>query len=337
MARVAVAPNELYDFLSNNPGFGSNTMDHLHYIDWGEETDNVETLFDDPRDRRTVRRLIRNGQFTYHCNSVLDGTLNVKSNPWIKPWPDYDLVLAWQKPYACTTMPLHHYHCQNRLKKPHRTAMVNQLWQQDRFSRGTVSYTQELTAEWKHTVTKPTGEYEWQMYVQGWLPSTEGYDADLVTWENNPPPPLQYWNNAAINIITETKWLQPNLTEKTFSAMLWGRPLLIMGAPGVMKHMRSKGYETHNDVLDIKSFDRVQDIDARATALAKVILEWDSAQELYRATVDAALRNQARVIHSTANLVFPSILTDDSIEWVGSAQRFRNNCYVARHQAQTML
>lgn len=333
MARVAVAPNELYDFLTDRPGFGSSPGDHLHYIDWGEETDNIETLFDDPRDRQTVRRLIRRNQMTYHCNSVLAGNISVEANTWIQPWPEYDLVLAWQIPHSTNHEPERLYHTQNRLLKPHRTALVGELWRQDGFRRGTVSYTQELTAEWKTNVEPPTGAYEWQDHVLGWLPSTEGYVEQFVTWENNPPPPLDYWHNAALNIVTETKWLECNLTEKTYSVMLWGRPVIVMGAPGVIGHMQALGYEAAD--VDV-TFDLEPKVKKRARRLVQSVLD-THAGELYRASREGAARNQRRVIQATADLKFPSILEDDSIEWVGDAKRFKQNCYAARQQARAML
>ena len=335
MAQVAVAPNELYDFLSHRINFGANSGDHLHYVDWGEETDNIETIFDDPRDRHRVRRLIRNGQMTYHCNSVLAGNISVEANPWIQPWPDYDLVLAWQIPHDTDHVPELLYHTQNRLLKPHRTALIGELWRQDQFRRGTASYTQELTAEWKQHVDPPRGEYEWQDHVLSWLPSTEGYDADLVVWENNPPPPLSYWNNAAVNIVTETKWLQCNLTEKTYSVMLWARPFIVMGAPGIMQHVEELGYEIP-PAFDF-AYDADPKIKRRARGLVKQVLAWNDPGELYRANQASAARNQRRVIQATADLKFPPILEDDSIEWVGSADRIRRACFTARQQAKTML
>ena len=337
MPTIAVGPQDLHVYLEQNPGFGKNSHDHLHYIDWGEESRNVHTIFDsDPRERGTLRRLIRNGQLSYHCNSITPNSIDPDTNSWIHSWSEYDLVLAWQTPTESTGVPEKLYHSQNRLLKPHRTAVVDQLWRQDRFSRGTVSYTQERTPDFTPDAEIPTGEFEWQHHVLGWLHSTKGYTEQLVTWENNAPPPLEYWRNAAINIITETEWEYVNLTEKTYSNMLWAKPFVVMGAAGVLNHVETLGYENYSDVMDL-SFDAEQRLKHRAKGLVRSVLSHQSAQELHRAAQPTALRNQQRVIRATANLVFPSILEDDTVTWIGYAERVKNNCYLARQQARTML
>ena len=332
--QVAVSIHELNDWLWENPGAIERT-DHIHVLDWGEETRNVSYNFEsEPRNRPALRKAVQRGKLTYHSNSATPNVL--EGNDWIHTWPEYDLTLSWQRPISRTQLPSLLYHSQNRLKKPHRTSLVEQLWSQDQFRRGTVSYTQETTADFKTHIPKPTGKQPWQPHVLSWLEPYSGYNPDLVIFmENNPPPPLQYWWNAAVNLVTETEWEYPNLTEKTYTCLLWAQPLLVLGAPGVSKLIRQQGYELHDNVFDY-SFDSVIKLKKRARLMVQQVLQHKPV-ELYRMLQPVAARNQQIFINKLANLQIPAILTDESIVWQPMAQRVKNNILNTRQQARDIL
>lgn len=332
--QVAVSIHELNDWMWENPG-ADERCTKIHVLDWGEETRNVSYNFEsEPRNRPKLRKAVKSGKLIYHSNSATPNVL--ENNHWIHTWPEYDLVLGWQKPIARTQLPKLLYHSQNRLKKPHRTALVEQLWAQDQFQQGTVSYTQELTADFKTCIPKATGKQPWLPHVLDWLEPYSGYNQDLVIFmENNPPPPLDYWWNAAVNLVTETEWEYPNLTEKSYMCLLWAQPLLILGAPGVNQLMEQQGYRLHNNVFDY-SFDSVVKLKKRTRMMTEQVLQ-HRPEQLYRALEPVALQNQKTFISKLANLKLPEIINDDRIVWCPMAQRVKNNILTARQQAQTML
>lgn len=332
--QVAVSIHEVNEWLWENPGAIERT-DHIHVLDWGEETRNVTYNFEsEPRNRPALRKAVRQGRLTYHSNSATPSVL--EGNDWIHTWPDYDLTLSWQIPTARTQEPELLYHSQNRLVRPHRHTLVEQLWKQDRFARGTVSYTQELTAEFKENIILPQGEHPWQPHVLGWLEPYSGYDKDMVIFmENNPPPPLQYWRNAAVNLVAETEWEYPNLTEKTYSCLLWAQPFLLIGAPKVNRLVQDQGFELPEHVFDY-TFDKPGKLKKRTRTMVQQVLE-HTPVELYRALKPTAQNNQKILINKLANLKVPKILNDDRITWMPMAQRVKDNILKSRQQARDIL
>ena len=332
---VAVSIHEINEWLWEHPGV-IDRSERIHIIDWGEETTNINHTFEsEPQYRQALRKAVQSGRLVYHSNSPTPGVL--QNNNWIQTWPEYDLVLAWQVPFARTQPPTKLYHSQNRLLKPHRTQLVEQLWAQDQFANGTVSYTQEQTADFKPNIPRARGKQPWQPHVLSWLEPYSGHDEDLIIFmENNPPPPLDYWWNAAVNLVTETEYIYPNLTVKTYMCFLWQQPLLVLGAPGVHSLIEQQGYQLHTDVFDY-SFDNISKLKKRTRMMVQQVLQHQDVEQLHRALAPVAKHNQQTFINKLANLQLPSILTDDSIVWQPTAQRVKNNVFKARQQARDIL
>jgi len=332
--QLAIGIEDFHRFLHDDPA-GDHRYRHYHIIDWHEETKNILGTFDIELSNRTrLRKMIQAGKITFHSNSATPGVL--EENHWVKCWPGYDLVQAWQTPHPRTQDPQYLYHSQNRLLRPHRTQLVRQLWKLDRFQHGLVSYTQEQTAEWKDVIPRATGPEEWQQHVHGWLEPYEGYNPDMIHYrENNPPPPVHYWWRAAVNFVTETEWEYANLTEKTYMCLLWGQPLLVLGAPGVCTTLLNEGYLLHDDVFDYK-FDTLDNMKQRTKHMCRQVLQYD-VDTLWSALKPVAQKNQQIFLQQLDNLDIPSILKDDTIEWKGLAAKVKRNIFFAKEQANKYL
>lgn len=65
----------------------------------------------------------------------------------------------------------------------------------------------------------------------------------------------------------------PFITEKTYKPIMYRHPFLIQGQPGILKHLRTLGFETFENLFD-ESYDTIDDNDLR---LDKIV---DNAQSL---------------------------------------------------------
>jgi hypothetical protein len=320
----------------------------LVFFDPGEERQSVNDLVQyvfshgwqrpgfagNARLKKRVVSAIKRGKLHYVCNSYNPA---YQPEAWVTSWPEYDWFLAWQTPHPLG-MPVRHYHCQNRLKKYHRTETVRQLWAMDQFRNGTVSYTQDVDARWREYDTgTPTGGAGWEGGVYGWLPS-EHYENDLIVeWENNPPPPVSFWSAASINIITETLTLYANCTEKTWSTTLWGRPWITVGGVGVHKLYESKGFELLPGIdygfdCEVRIQQRIEGV----VANIKNLLDNDP-EEVYNSFKPTVERNRLRLVQRIAEYQFPSIITDEGAKWLPHAERQRNQMFAVQRLAQQLL
>lgn len=333
ITQIAITIDDFHEYIKCQ-GAWSARQRSWHIIDWGEETMSPHELFSVELSNKSLMRwLVEHGQLKYHSNSRPPVALDA---PWILPWPEYDYYLSWQVPHSTDAVPDRLYHSQNRLLKPHRTELVRQLWETDQFRNGTVSYTQERTAEFKHNIVLPRGEHEWQDHVLGWLEPYEAHNPDMIVFmENNPPPPLQYWNRAAVNLVTETHWQYPNLTEKAYTSILWARPTLLIGSAGINSYLEQQGFRLLDSVYDY-SFDSVHKLKKRVHGLVQQVVQGDPA-ERYAASLDTVRYNQRELIQRVAHTALPNILLDTSVEFTGVAARIKNNIQTARQQARDLL
>lgn len=331
-----------YRDIEDNPQF-INSCSSFTFFDPGEErqslTDLVKYAFDQtgrarPRFRTELGKKIRKGRMHYVCNSVNPG---YAPESWVTSWRDYDWFLAWQTPHPLE-LPTRHYHCQNRIRKYHRTQTVKALWRMDQFRNGTVSYTQDPSAEWKpYGDPTPTGTPGWEGAVYGWLPS-EHYDESLVMeWENNPPPPVSFWSAAALNIITETITRYGNTTEKTWSSVLWGRAWLGIGGKGLHQDFQAQGFELL-PYVDY-SFDSREAVDDRIQGVIDTVRKLldNDAKEVYYQFKPTVEHNRLELINKIAHYEFPDWFVDSNSKWLPHAERMRQNVYKAQQKAQALL
>jgi hypothetical protein len=318
----------------------------LVYFDVGEEASTLQDLVryelavgkDRHRPRfllDQLRKKIRSRTFEYWHNS---SNPSMSSQEFYRhSWSAYDWYIGYQTPRPLGE-PKIHYHSQNRIAKPHRTQLVKALWNMDKFAHGTVSYTQDKTAEWKdYADPQPPGGDTWQENVLGWLPSAD-LDMDLVPEMcNNPPPPLDYWENAAVNITTETIITYANLTEKTWSNTIWARPWIGVGGAGLHELYSSQGYELlpHIDyAFDALPFtmDRVRGV----VDNVKNLLDNDPL-EVYNSFKPTVERNRLELLKKIALTPLPDLLHKDGYQWMPAAELMRQTVFKARGQAQQLL
>ena len=77
---------------------------------------------------------------------------------------------------------------------------------------------------------------------------------------------------SGVYIVTETVFNHPYpwFSEKTTSALLSGRPFVIIGAEGSLLELKKKGYKTFDDIFD-ESYDKISDPSARLEAIFELV------------------------------------------------------------------
>jgi hypothetical protein len=90
-------------------------------------------------------------------------------------------------------------------------------------------------------------------------------------------PAVDYFTQPAVkkallHIVCETvfQYPYPYFTEKTFRPILEKRPFLVLGAPGILKLLRSMGFKTFDLFWD-ESYDSITDPSQRMVAIANII------------------------------------------------------------------
>lgn len=113
--------------------------------------------------------------------------------------------------------------------------------------------------------------------------------------------PEQYFTSA-INVISESTEDVVFLTEKTFLAILMGKPFIIQGPQGIHQALKMIGIKLYEDVFDY-SFDNYSDIHDRTAAVVqniKKIADRDP-QDLYNDCAEIARYNQKRLLEIIEN------------------------------------
>jgi hypothetical protein len=81
-----------------------------------------------------------------------------------------------------------------------------------------------------------------------------------------------FYQHVACDIVVETvfNYPYPYISEKTLRAFACKRMLIVLGPVGVLKLLRSKGFQTFNDIID-ESYDHISDPIERLHAVVSEI------------------------------------------------------------------
>lgn len=101
-------------------------------------------------------------------------------------------------------------------------------------------------------------------------PIISGNRADLETRHQ-----ANFYKYIGLDIVAETvyNYPYPYVTEKTLRPVACKRLFVVVGAPGILSLLHSKGFETFSDVLD-ESYDTILDPNERFFQLQKTIKEF---------------------------------------------------------------
>jgi len=95
-------------------------------------------------------------------------------------------------------------------------------------------------------------------------------DIDQLYWQSH----YDFIEKAGFYIVSETVFHHPypHFTEKMTSALLSGRPFIVIGPSGSLRTLKSKGYKTFDNVVD-ESYDGITDPSSRMEVIFKIVEE----------------------------------------------------------------
>jgi hypothetical protein len=102
----------------------------------------------------------------------------------------------------------------------------------------------------------------------------------LIEFHDYPYGIEEYFNNSKINIVFETEPTNHSfITEKTYKAILYKKPFIIVTQCHGLKALRDSGYQTFGHVID-ESYDDIEDYNERIEAILKEIIRLNNLPEL---------------------------------------------------------
>ena len=194
---------------------------------------------------------------------------NVVSSTHVDYYDNLDREGKYIKPFV--------YTCFNGADRQHRLDLFKRLSQKDLLKHGVVTYLEDPLSEEpelqgiEFPITLPSGFDD------------NHYDVNSHKKEVNPEF-LYSHNWAYLDVVTETivgtqpvgyrysfseapEWWQTTFyTEKIWRAIFYGRPFMLLGAPGQLAELQKHGYETFDDLWS-EEYDNIEHLGTRINAI----------------------------------------------------------------------
>lgn len=134
-----------------------------------------------------------------------------------------------------------------------------------------------------------------------WNPRNLQFDDGFLGKNGMYTLPREY-NNALINLISESNTKTIFVTEKTYNAIFAEKPFIIQGAVGIHRYLSRLGFEMYDEIFDY-TFDEVADIIDRTEMIVQNLkkLEDKNLNELKIILSKKAKRNKQRAINIIKN------------------------------------
>ena len=176
--------------------------------------------------------------------------------------------------------------CFNKIARPHRVLLAAELFKRDLVSKSYFSFEGNGTHDWLDYICLSR---KWPVIVrEEFSKRISEFPIRLNITENRHNPvdfiedDIKYHTDSYFSLITETtyhkagfkKYHNPMLeylddifiTEKTYRAILFKHPFIIVGNPGSINALRKRGFKTFSPWID-ESYDTIDNDNDRMTAI----------------------------------------------------------------------
>lgn len=309
--------------------------EHLHYLDWCEEGEDIETCFLYVPDnvKSFFRKLIKENRFSYHCNALND---DVVQQPYHKIWSGSDLFFAWQTPVKISVNINKLFHCQAYTAKYHRDLFFDAVYKTGLDKVASVAYSQVKYNGMEKYKDYERKEYEWMRKYKKFYKGFENHNPEYVHDNtSNPAPPLEIWEKSAINVVPETFYHRPDITEKTYQCMLFEKPFLMINGQYSHKRLVSNGYKLYDDVFDY-AFDSMKNIEDRVDSIVDQlqVLKNKDYNDIYKTLYPTFLYNKKTYIKNVVNEPLPKLFSLDDAVFSPHAEKILKGIKKAKIEAE---
>ena len=155
----------------------------------------------------------------------------------------------------------HLFICKNANPHYHRCAMMDAL-----ATHGLIEDNLVTFASMEHSDMNLSNDYEWHT----WQPESLSIEHDLEDqWYGIPVKYAQTW----LELVTESDVRSEFFTEKTVKPLLYEKPFVILGCPGINHSLQDWGFKLYDEIFDY-DFDNISDYRVRAQAIAQQLADW---------------------------------------------------------------
>jgi hypothetical protein len=232
---------------------------------------------------------------TFNTTNNINVPVNARVHQWPTLWCNRTYTEFNHHPHTVehadiTTL----YLCLNNKAHPHRCMLLDNLSKHDLLKLGSVTW------------HEPNGSYKWKYWTPKHLILDETYPKALDSYKTIPVE----FSTTLFSLVAESTPENLFITEKTWTPILFNKPVLIFGAKDIHKHLASLGIELYDELFDY-SFDSCTNIQDRLDGIIANIqrLSHMNLQELRNLIADKAKRNHNRMIEIASSKQFvPDII-----------------------------
>ena len=319
--KVVIAFTESYEWFEECPAKIIKLYDprELHILEM-EEAYSISEYIDMVNDP-VFTEAVQAGKVKIHCIHLAPGT---QKEHYHYEFPDWDKLASIQPTRIRNCIPKKLFLTQNHMIGYHRDYLIEALYNANLFDDGYVSYKQvpfeksadAISLQYLKDRKRTKLYYNWRNAVHKFFPFDQNHIPDFVyDYFDNPPPPLDYWENSVFNIVTES-WYKPKInsvnyiSEKTYSCIYHAQPFVIVGCRYMNKLLADEGYKQY-PFFDYE-FDNLPSIEERIDALIVQVnaLRKKDINELYNICKPIAEYNQQKFLQDVRKVQIPAILED---------------------------
>jgi hypothetical protein len=232
---------------------------------------------------------------SFNTTDIINLPVNARVHNWTTLWcnrtyTEFNHHLHIIEHTDITTL----YLCLNNKAHPHRCMLIDSLSKHNLLKYGSVTW------------HEPESDYNWNHWNPSRLVLDETYMETLDSYKTLP----NEFNNTLFSLVAESTPDTLFITEKTWTPILFNKPVLIVGAKDIHKRLESLGIEMYDELFDY-SFDSRTDMQDRIDGIIANIqrLSDMNLQELRNVIAEKATRNRNRMIEiSTSKQFIPNIV-----------------------------
>ena len=291
-------------------------MNYLHYHLWGNFS--MDTLIrDNPKkaiifaaeEREISPGLNQHQDFSklslidldivygsFRTDKMIDVPKNARLHHWPTLWCSRTYLEFSKLPeYTITHNHITKtYVCLNNKAHNHRCMLIDELVHNDLIKHGAVSW------------HEPEVSYDWKYWTPTHLVLDGVYPKNLNSYKSLP----KEFDSTLFSLVAESTEDVLFITEKTWTPILFKRPVLVFGAKDINKHLESLGIELYHELFDYSfdSLDRIEDRLDGIMSNIKRISQLD-LQELRNNIEEKTERNKLRMLEiATSKKYIPPIV-----------------------------